>query len=262
MTSGGDRTLWYEQARAAWPSIRLDADVFQRYLDERPEADAFVELYLACACARGDRAALSAFEATYGPDIRHALSRMKTAPQVVDEVAQLLRQKLFVGEKGKRPRIAEYAGRGDLKSWLRVAAVRTALSHLRKHQREILVDDQQLPDLASPADPELDHMKQLYRGEFRSALEDAVASLTPRERNLLRQHFLDGLGVEKLATLYGVHTSTAARWLAKARERIVVLTKEEMMRRLQLKRGDVSGILYLIKSQLEISLTRLFKKKA
>jgi hypothetical protein len=41
-----------------------------------------------------------------------------------------------------------------------------------------------------------------------------------------------------------------------------VLTKEEMMRKLQLRRGDVSGILDLIQSQLEISLTRLLKKKA
>ncbi len=262
MTNGGDREKWLRAAQAAWPSIQLDADVFYRYLDERPSADAAVELYLACACARGDHAALQVFEASYGPDIRQALSRMRASPEVVDEVVQLLRQKLFVGENGKRPRIAEYAGRGDLRSWLRVSAVRTALSYLRKHQREVLVDEQQLPDVAAPADPELDHMKQLYRTEFRSALEHAVASLTPRERNLLRQHFIDGLGVEKLAGLYRVHTATSARWLAKARARIVVLTKEEMMRRLQLRRGDVSGILDLIKSQLEVSLTRLLKKKA
>jgi RNA polymerase sigma-70 factor (ECF subfamily) len=250
----------YQLARRAWPSVDVARDVFFRYLEDRQiDEDTASDLYLACGCALGDPVAIAAFEGVFGPEIRLALVRMKQPPSTVQEVEQLVREKLFVGEDGKRPRIAEYTGRGDLRSWLRVIAVRTAVSWLRRENKQILVQDAELPDIAAPADPELDHMRTLYATEFRAALEVAVTSLTTRERNLLRQHFIDGLGVEKLALLYRVHTATAARWLSKARDRIVQLVKTEMMRRLQLRRADVSAIMQLIRSQLDVSITRLLR---
>ena len=44
---------------------------------------------------------------------------------------------------------------------------------------------------AAVADPEIDHLKSLYRDEFQTAFSDALGALTERERNVLRQHYID-----------------------------------------------------------------------
>jgi RNA polymerase sigma-70 factor (ECF subfamily) len=75
----------------------------------------------------------------------------------------------------------------------------------------------------------------------------------------LRQYFIDGLGLERLAPLYRVHHATVARWIGKARERIQHATKAEMMRRLQLRGADVSAIVRMIQSQIDVSITRLLR---
>jgi hypothetical protein len=118
----------WQEARRAWPTVAIPEEVFVRYVEERGGTDGtLADLYIACGCALGDPAALSAFESHYGREIRIALQRMKQPDSTVQEVEQQIREKLFVGEDGTRPRIADYTGRGDLRSWLRVIAVRTAV---------------------------------------------------------------------------------------------------------------------------------------
>src|SRR5262245_5910057 len=60
-----------EAGRAAWPSVRLSPERFEAFLDERLpqgagaaqlEALHAADLYLACACAEGDRVALEALD--------------------------------------------------------------------------------------------------------------------------------------------------------------------------------------------------------
>ena len=98
------------------------------------------DLYLACACADGDRAALVAFDRHYMREVDIALARMRMpAPRVAD-VKQLVRQRLFVGD-GVPGKIVEYGGRGDLRRWVRSVAVRTCLNDLRKGKHEVLTDE-------------------------------------------------------------------------------------------------------------------------
>ena len=59
----------YAMARNAWPAIDLAPDVYLRHVAERsddvPDGAAAADLYLACACARGDAVALEAFSSRY-----------------------------------------------------------------------------------------------------------------------------------------------------------------------------------------------------
>src|ERR1700722_16416899 len=128
---------WLE-ARAAWPGVNVGEAEFTAYVEERRDSSkvggehAAVrsgDLYLACACARGDAAALLAFERAFFGDIERSLKRRGGAglpPR--DEVEQLVRHRLFVADDGARPRIAEYSGRGDLRSWFRVTVSRMVLN--------------------------------------------------------------------------------------------------------------------------------------
>ena len=123
------REAW-RAAREQWPEIDVPEDDFASYVLERVEdshaSPSWSDLYLACACARRDPQALRAFDAVLFPQIEPALARVARSVSS-DEVRQILRDKLFVAEPGKRPKIADYSGRGALRTWLRITAMRVAL---------------------------------------------------------------------------------------------------------------------------------------
>src|SRR5439155_1045051 len=77
------------------------------------------DLYLACALARGDAAALAELEAVVIPAAERGL---RLADDARREVMQILREKMLV-----RGGIASYDGRAPLAIWLRVCAARLAL---------------------------------------------------------------------------------------------------------------------------------------
>jgi RNA polymerase sigma-70 factor (ECF subfamily) len=121
-------------------------------------------------------------------------------------------------------------------------------------------DDELLRRLVVPGDPALDYAKEIYRQAFKRAFEAALRTLPDRERTLLRQHYLDGLSIDKLASLYRVHRATAARLLVRARVRVLEATRAQMMSQLDVRSQDLDSILRLIRSQIEISLHDLQRR--
>jgi RNA polymerase sigma-70 factor (ECF subfamily) len=80
------RAAW-EKARAAWPSVEVAEEQFVSYAARRvdledvagdDEPDRVRDLYLACACAHGNEAALREFERTYFSEIARSARRMRT----------------------------------------------------------------------------------------------------------------------------------------------------------------------------------------
>jgi RNA polymerase sigma-70 factor (ECF subfamily) len=253
-------------ARAAWSGVGLADEAFAAYLAERlpstaAEADALdalhgEDLYLACACAAGDHAAVRLFETTFAREVDIALAGMGLDAAVGDEVRQILRTKLFVSIPGAHPKIATYSGRGDLRSWVRAAAVRTAISLLRGQGREVPVPDDMLGAVPAPIDdPHLAHYKELYRAEFKQAFEAAFAALQSRDRTLLRYKFVDGLSLDEIGAIYGVHRATVARWLATTRDALLTGTRAGLRARLAIGDSDLDSIMRLIDSQLEASIS-------
>jgi RNA polymerase sigma-70 factor, ECF subfamily len=260
-----------ESARGAWPQISVAADVFLPYLAQRlpDEADAerallevkAADLYLTCACSRGERAALEAFERNYFPDVKTALMRRDPSFGQVEDIQQILFQKLFLGDSDHPAKIASYAGRGDLRGWLCVTAVREAIDLFRKVRKEEPVDDVALMDLTAPAgDQEMAYLKRIYREEFKTAFEQALAALSTRERNLLRHHLLDGLNIDQIGGIYNVHRATVARWIAKARETLLTETRGALMERLRVDQTELESIMRLIQSRLDVSIHHFLKK--
>jgi len=259
-------------AREAWPTINLAPALFLPYLSERLPADEAAEralrrmctsdLYLACACARGDERALAAFEDRCLSVVDSALPRLGMPADGVAEVKQHLRQSLLVTAEGP-PRIVQFAGRGDLRSWVRVIAVREALAMRRQRERDRPLDDEWMAQALLPgADPELEQIKNVYRCEFKKAFDEAILQLDDRGRTLLRQQFIDGLTIDQLATLYRVHRATISRWLERARLRVVDDTRAHLRRRLAVQPHELDSILRLIRSQLQVSMAALAARVA
>jgi RNA polymerase sigma-70 factor (ECF subfamily) len=146
---------------------------------------------------------------------------------------------------------------------VRVAATRDLIHMVQRDKREIRVgDDQQILDLLVPAhDPELRYIGAMYHDAMTAAVRSAFAALETRERRLLRLAMLDGLTIDDLGKLHGVHRATAARWLADARERVLELTRAQLTEVLGASASEVDSIVRLVHSRVEVSLDRLLQTR-
>ncbi len=214
------------------------------------------DLALAWACGGGHAGAVAQLERRHFAVVQGALSQLPDAMAHLSELKQQLRQRLFVASGDIAPRIGQYSGRGELGSWLRVAAIRCALNLLQKRGREVALEDRLLDNLAAPENQELQHLKDRYRGEFKEAFEGALTSLTSRERNVLSYTYLERLTAHQVGAIYGVHRTTVARWLAGIRESLAERTRQALMARLRVDRGELESIMRLINSELDASIER------
>ncbi len=250
------------QARAAHPGVEVEDAPFLAFLRARGElSEAHLgDVVLAFGCSRGDAAALRILERDYFRTGHESLLPPRHRADA-PEVLQLLRHRLLVPDEEGRVRIGEYSGRGALRAWLRVAAVRVALNLYRSHKRERpLEEDRELANRAA-GDLEISHLKGRYLREFKEAFSAALATLEVRDRNLLRQHYLDGLTMETIAPLYQVHRITIVRWMEKARAALGKSTRVELSSRLQVERTELESILRLIDSQLDMSVRAFLQKE-
>ena len=255
-----------ESGRGTWPGLSVPTDVFLRWVVERlnsggpenGEALKAGDLYLACACARAEPLALRIFEQQFVPEMGAALTRLRMSVTEREELQQALRQKLLVAEGEQPPRIAAYAGRGDLRRWLRAVATREGLSLMRKDTPEVKVEEEFFDYFPTAAeDVELQHARREYQVEFKRAFEEALQTLSPEERNLIRRHFIDGLSTPQLATMYGLHRVTMFRRLKQACDSLTDRTRQLLEERLPLSSGELTSLNRLIRSQLDVSLERL-----
>jgi RNA polymerase sigma-70 factor (ECF subfamily) len=248
-------------ARAAWPDLHVaDADflayVAARLTDEAPLCEQIAglcgaDLYLACACLRGDPRALAAFDRTCLASLDAVGARAGFPAALVEEVRQALRVRLLVGET---PSLRRYDGRGALRTWVRVVAIREALQLQRRARREVPSDGDEWIDALHPeTDIERRYLYDLSREHLGAALAEALRALGIRERSLLRYHYLDRLTLDQIATMYRVHRATIARQLARAREQVLALTRAHLRARVG-SESQVDSLLRLGTSDLGLSL--------
>jgi len=214
------------------------------------------DLALAYAVHRGDPVAIRRFDELVSGDIAAAARAIDAARGFVDEIGQRTRVRVVVGEAGEPPRIAGYRGAGPLRAWVGIAAHRIALNAKRDVRPS--VSDDVLADLVDrEPDPELRHLKELYRVEFRDALSRALVELGDRARAVLRLRFVDGLELAHIGRLYRVHESTASRWISGALEDVARATREHLVARLAVTAATADSVARMVQSQLDLSIARL-----
>ena len=255
-----------EEARAAHPELAFSPDHFTAYAMARVpvgvDAVAHLEgmraadLFLTAACARGENAAILAFERRCFDVIPLAHARVRP-PATVDEVKQMIRHHLFVPGPDGLAKITQYGATGDLRAWFRVVLVRHLLNFATRAPRETALDDAMLDMLpAAATDPELEQARRLYGPLLKAALVESIAALERRERTLLRLAVCDGLTVDALGELFGVHRATAARWVAAARKNLEDGVRERLRAKLGAGDDSLASLCRLLASQVEVSLRR------
>ncbi|WP_169796703.1 sigma-70 family RNA polymerase sigma factor [Chondromyces crocatus] len=253
------------RGRTAWPSVQLGDEAWLGHLGSRlregsPLVDQLTAidaggLYLAAGCLRGVPAALAAFETDVLPSARRALSR-RAEPALVDELLQQARARLLTELHGP-PRLALYAGRGPLGGFVRTVAMHLLADDTAAARPT--EGDEVLAALPETADVEAGLCRLDQQQHFRAAFQEALTSLTPRERALIRLSLLDGLSIDAIAPMYGAHRATVARWLAAARDTLATRTRKALATRLGLGQTDLESLLGGVLSRFDLSLSRLMR---
>jgi RNA polymerase sigma-70 factor, ECF subfamily len=250
----------YEAGRTAWASVSLKRETFaqragQLAVGEEDLRARAPELYLAWACAERDPSAIAAFERAHLLQIDQYVRRLGLAEHLMDELRQELRIRLLLGTD---PRIGQYAGRGPLGAWVRVAAIRLAINLKTQAKGGERTDVDALGALvASPSSPELSAIRGRYGQTFQDALEQALASLDSRDKTLLRMHFVDQLNIDAIGRIYRVHRATVARWLVRIRSQVMADLQARLALDLQSSSSEFRSMLAVIREDLDLSLRRL-----
>lgn len=228
-----------------WPEA---PNPMQARLEEGPHA---LDRFLAASAVRHERWAVQALEHEVFAPIRFQLARRHDA-SAVDEALQELRTEL-VAAGG----LAAFAGRGPLKAWMLVSAVRRLYAKSGPNQ---LTDE--LPAIASaPATAELALIRARYGPLFKGALERAFAALTRRQRVLLSMTVEQKLSAQQIGRIFHVHRATATEWIAEARSALRDSVKANLQRETGMTDSEFDSVGHALQEQTDLSLPRLLAQR-
>lgn len=248
---------WLSEGAAAWPEVDPSVvETLPTALLTEPADRA--ERWLALACVAGSSAAMRAFEVRYLDSVEGVLQQRGLSADERAEMRQRIRVRLFVAQREGSAVVLHYAGQGRLGGLVRVVAIREA-ARLRSGIR---------PRALSPDDlggRELD-LRVLDRRQQRlakGAFERAAEGLTRRDRTILRLHYARGVSGPRLATMYGVHRGTAARWIESARINLLRRFLDEVESAApELGVRERQRFDTWFRSNVELTLSRVFKTAA
>ncbi|MBA3464659.1 MAG: hypothetical protein H0T46_32300 [Deltaproteobacteria bacterium] len=130
-------------AQAAWRDVFIDPERFVRHIASRLEPPVATldqlhveDLYLACGCIDGIPPALAAFDRAHGAGIELVISAAGIDLAAHPDMPARVRERLIIKNGDAPAKIANYAGKGSLGSWVRIFAMREA-------QRLLAQDSQQ-----------------------------------------------------------------------------------------------------------------------
>jgi RNA polymerase sigma-70 factor (ECF subfamily) len=213
------------------------------------------DLYLACAAGAGDHRAIRVIEERFIARLPARIRRLGAANDTVGDVLQTVRERLF---SGITPRIRAYNGAGPLEQWIKVVAIRTAID-LHRTDRSIPRVEGAWLETVMPADSDASSlvMKVEYKRELEAAIRDLVATLSPRDRAILRLHVVEGVSIEKIAASYGVHRVTVARWVWTAGETLLDGLRARFKEKFGIVPREFDSMARMARSQLSIDLPGL-----
>lgn len=243
----------------------VSLDQFQQFVVERSlppeEVKDVSELFLISACCAGNAKALAYFRSRYLDPIS-GLRRMKLSSDELEDAKQRAMVKLLVPDAESRIKLQRYGGLGNIGMLVRVVVAREALNALRANKQLAHTTEANVADAQKYVGP----LEALRRAEQESLLKTALGAslkaLTPRDQNLIRMHLKDGVTLETLAKIHGVHKTTVVRWLLKARAALFTELQKSLRETTGMGASEVRNFALSINSRMNLSLSRLFGSEA
>lgn len=254
--------MW-ESGRTGWPDLELSFEAFARLVSPHaasdPERVHAQDLLLATACLAEVPGAAEALDRELRGDLERAVARIEARPEARRELTQEILVSLLIGENDAGPRLRRYSGRGPLRAWVRMVAVRRALNAVRDESRHARIEARLMTSIVRASlDPELALIKAQHQDELAAAFREALAQLEPRAGTLLRLHYGEGLHLDGIAALNGWSRPTASRRVAAARGRLLADAFALVRERLRVSASEARSLLRVMRSDLGARLSGLF----
>lgn len=250
----------YVDGRQRWPTLPVTFEQLASHCarlgtDPQPlrrALDYAADIYLCCACSHGDQNAIVALQRDSEHPLRGTIARVCSEADFVRDTLQEFWQKLLVGP---RARVQDYCGRSPLQAWLQLCASRLAIDRLRACRLAWRQEADLEQSVAEQIfDIEAVLTKHQFQEPFRVALRAAIASLSRRDRTLLRLHILERCSIDQIGRAYGAHRATAARWLVAIRQRLLRAVRDQLaVSGPRLTDSEFLSIARLLDSDLSIS---------
>lgn len=262
----------YYLAQQTWPDIHLAAEIFLSYLARQlpPDTTDILQslhllenddIYFVCACLEKIPEAIHAFETEVLKKMEIPLLNLLKSREMLDDLKGQLIQKFIYGNANSQPKIAGYRGKKKLRNWIYIAAMRQALTVLQKNKKEKPLTDLDYKQLSAMGDdPELQYLKVVCRKKFAAAFQTALSSLSFKDRNILRYHYIEGLSVDKIAKINNVHRVTVSKWLMAIRQQLLTQIQTILLADLNINQNTFQSMFQLIKSQFNVSICQYLKK--
>ena len=217
------------------------------------------DLALAYACALGCEAAWQHFIVRFRASITDAAVALTRSSSLGEELAAGLYSELYglTEREGERwSPLSTYSGRGSLLGWLRAMLAQRRVNHYRKTHRESPLEE---------VDVAAQHVVPLPDQQIVNVLESAVnsalADLTPEERFLLSAYYLDSHTLLEISRVLQVHEATVSRKLRRLTEQL----RKRLLKTLQadgLSRRASEELLGTDPRDLDVNLRKLLQTPA
>ena len=216
----------YAMGQHAWPEIHLSYEEFEAHATSfgHCEVPAHApDLYLTAACRLGRRDAIQTLQKDFIRRSRPLVLGVVRDVSAVEDILQDLFTRLVVGPPLK---VARYRGTGPLRAWIRSVALNVARDYLRtttSRRRAEAAKAKLLPRFET--DTPNDILTVPVQGEHRDngcleAVRVAFETLQPFERQLLHEHYIEGLSIDDLAPRCLVNRATVARRIRRATDKV------------------------------------------
>jgi RNA polymerase sigma-70 factor (ECF subfamily) len=192
------------------------------------------ELVLARACSAGNDAAWETFLLRFRASLYESAYRIAGNEATGRELADELYASLYgiPNLEGRRvSKLDYYMGRGSLEGWLRTVLSQSYVDRCRSQAKTVSLDEQIENGASFPAPPDRSSAEPDPR--FATALDQALARLSPEDRFILASYYLDQQTLAQMARTLHVHESTMSRRLDR-------ITKH--LRKFTVKRLRASGL--------------------
>jgi RNA polymerase sigma-70 factor, ECF subfamily len=220
------------------------------------------DAYLACACAENVPDAIATFTREHASAIETFVRTVERRPDAAKDLAQEILCDVLMGRPPVPPKLAGYSGRGPLRAWLRMTAVRRSYNDVRDRGRHRDIEDRVYREAVEASfDRDLSYLKRKYQADFAAAFRDAFEGLAPSAKTLLRLHYGEALGLAAIGALHGWSTPTAHRRIADAREALFNGACALLEERLKLQHSELGSLMRVMRSQLDVSLSGLVSRK-
>ncbi len=218
------------------------------------------DVFLALACARGDRIAWEYFADDYLPILqRCALQACRNLHESED-----LAQELVARLMEEKRKLAGYNGRSSLAGWLRVSVAHAAIDRFRRARRESSLDEMEdserectFSDSAQGIGKTDEGIDARWGPVLSEALAEEIRRLPSRDQLLLGLYYLQGVSLNLIARQFHVHEATASRWLESLRRGIRKRIERELRKRHGLRPREIQSLWHWVSEQEDISLEKV-----